>query len=177
MNNMLVGGQDPRTGAPFSYYETVAGGQGGRPGRDGMSGVHTNMTNTMNTPIEALEAAYPLRVLEYRLVDDSGGHGRWRGGDGIRRAIEVVADRATVTLLTERRRHQPWGLDGGEPGRAGRNFLVRDGVEQILPPKTTIACRRGDVVLVETPGGGGHGTAVRPPTDRPTAAQADGPVA
>jgi N-methylhydantoinase B len=166
MNNTLIGGIDPRTGGPFSYYETVAGGQGARPGRDGMNGVHTNMTNTMNTPIEAVESSYPLRVLEYRLVDGSGGRGRWRGGDGVRRAIEVTADRATVTLLTERRRHRPWGLDGGEPGRAGRNLVIRGGVEELLPPKETVAVHRGDVVVVETPGGGGHGRLPRTPAVR-----------
>jgi N-methylhydantoinase B len=162
MNNTLVGGRDRGSGRPFSYYETVAGGQGARPGRNGMSGVHTNMTNTMNTPIEALETAYPLRVLEYRLRDGSGGAGRWRGGDGVRRAIQIMSDRATVSLLTERRRHGPWGIDGGEAGSPGRNVLTRDGVEEVLPSKVTLECRSGDVVVVETPGGGGCGARIRP---------------
>ena len=157
MNNTLIGGIDPRTGEPFSYYETVAGGQGARPGLQGMSGVHTHMTNTLNTPVEALETAYPLRVLDYRLRDGSGGRGTWRGGDGVRRSLEVLADRATVSLLTERRRHAPWGLDGGEPGARGRNTLRRDGVETPLEPKATFAAFRGDVIVVETPGGGGFG--------------------
>ncbi|MGH2571881.1 MAG: hydantoinase B/oxoprolinase family protein [Actinomycetota bacterium] len=157
MNNTLIGGLDPRTGRPFTYYETVAGGQGARPGRDGMSGVHTHMTNTLNTPAEALEMAYPLRVLEYRLRDGSGGIGRWRGGDGVRRSIQVLAERAILSLLTERRRRGPWGLRGGAPGAAGRNVLVRDGQDQPLPAKATLDVRYGDVVVVETPGGGGHG--------------------
>jgi N-methylhydantoinase B len=159
MNNTLIGGLDPRTGRPFTYYETVAGGQGARPGRDGMSGVHTHMTNTLNTPAEALEMAYPLRVLEYRLRDGSGGPGRWRGGDGVRRSIQVLAERATLSLLTERRRRGPWGLQGGASGTAGRNLLVRDGHDQPLPAKHTLEVRSGDVVVVETPGGGGYGAA------------------
>lgn len=158
MNNMLVGGADHRTGRPFTYYETVAGGQGARPGRHGMSGVHTHMTNTLNTPAEALEMAYPLRVVEYRLREGSGGPGRWRGGDGIRRSVEILAEHATVSLLTERRRHAPWGLAGGRPGRPGRNAVRRGDAERELPPKTTFEALRGDVVVVETPGGGGFGT-------------------
>jgi N-methylhydantoinase B len=124
-----------------------------------MSGVHTHMTNTLNTPAEALEMAYPLRVLEYRLRDGSGGPGRWRGGDGVRRSIQVLAERATLSLLTERRRRGPWGLQGGASGTAGRNLLVRDGHDQPLPAKHTLEVRSGDVVVVETPGGGGYGAA------------------
>jgi N-methylhydantoinase B len=158
MNNLLLGGVDPRTGMPFSYYETIAGGQGARPGKDGMSGVHTHMTNTLNTPIEAFEMAYPLRVLEYRLRDGSGGAGRWRGGDGVRRAIQVLGERASVSLLTERRRHAPWGLGGGGDGEPGRNAIARpDGSERELPPKAGAEIAEGDVVIVETPGGGGYG--------------------
>jgi len=157
MNNTLVGGLDPRTGREFSYYETVAGGQGARPDADGMSGVHTHMTNTRNTPIEAFELAYPMRVIEYRLRDGSGGAGAHRGGDGIRRVLEVLADRATLTLLTERRIHAPWGVAGGQDGARGRNALVRDGQEEALPPKVTCPLRRGDRIVLETPGGGGWG--------------------
>lgn len=157
MNNTLVGGVDPRTGTPFTYYETIAGGQGARPDRDGMSGVHTHMTNTKNTPVEAFELAYPLRVVEYRLRPGSGGAGRFRGGDGIRRTLEVRGEAATVSLLTERRRHTPWGLDSGEDGAPGRNAVVRDGDEEELPPKATVRLLHGDRLVVETPGGGGHG--------------------
>jgi len=159
MNNTLIGGIDPRTGRAFTYYETVAGGQGARPGRDGMSGVHTHMTNTLNTPAEALEASYPLRLLESRLRDGTGGAGRWRGGDGVRRVIQVLAGGATVSILSERRRRGPWGLAGGEPGAPGRNALVRDGEERELPAKVTIAVEPGDLIVVETPGGGGFGHA------------------
>ncbi len=157
MNNVLIGGVDAATGQAFTYYETLAGGQGARPDRDGMSGVHTHMTNTLNTPIEALEASYPLRILEYRLRSGSGGDGRWRGGDGIRRVYELLAERATVSLLTERRRHGPWGLDGGGAGAPGRNQLVRDGETHALDGKETAEIRRGDRLVIETPGGGGFG--------------------
>jgi N-methylhydantoinase B len=156
MNNVLIGGVDPRTGGPFTYYETLAGGQGARPGRDGMNGVHTHMTNTLNTPVEALEAAYPLRIVEYRLLEGTGGTGRWRGGDGLRRSYEILAERATASLLTERRRHSPWGLAGGSPGTPGRNLLIRDGREIELPGKATIELVKGDILVIETPGGGGH---------------------
>jgi N-methylhydantoinase B len=156
MNNVLIGGVDPRTGRASSYYETLGGGQGARPGLDGMSGVHTHMTNTLNTPVEALEAAYPLRIVEYRLRDGTGGEGRWRGGDGLRRSYLILGERAMASLLTERRRNRPWGLAGGGPGAPGRNILIRDGVETELGAKTTIELRAGDVLVVETPGGGGH---------------------
>ena len=161
MNNVLMGGIDPGTGSAFTYYETIAGGQGARPGRDGMSGVHTHMTNTLNTPVEALEAAYPLRILEYRLLDGTGGFGRWRGGDGLRRSYLVTAPDATASLLTERRRLRPWGLAGGGPGATGRNALRRTGQEdeEELAAKTTVDLREGDVLIIETPGGGGHSPA------------------
>ncbi len=169
MNNTLLGGPIPDAGRAagpggrgdagetFAYYETVAGGQGARPDRDGMSGVQTHMTNTRNTPVEAFEIAYPLRVVEYRLRDGSGGEGRYRGGDGIRRSLEILGERSTLSLLTERRRHSPWGLEGGKDGARGRNLLIRDGEERELPAKTTLTLRKGDVVVVETPGGGGYG--------------------
>jgi N-methylhydantoinase B/oxoprolinase/acetone carboxylase alpha subunit len=156
MNNVVVGGNG------WVYYETVAGGQGARPGRDGMSGVHTAMTNTLNTPIEALERAYPMRVRRLRLREGSGGAGRWRGGDGIERDLEVLDD-ATLSLITERRSSAPWGLDGGEPGRPGENWLLPAGDEagaRPLPDKVTVALRSGDVVRLRTPGGGGYGREV-----------------
>ena len=153
MNNTLVGG------STWVYYETVAGGQGGRPGRPGMSGVQTGMTNTQNTPIEALERAYGMRVRRYQLRRDSGGAGRWPGGEGVERDLEMLED-ATVSLITERRKSQPWGLEGGEPGAAGENWLLPGGDEsraERLPDKCTIRLEAGDVVRVLTPGGGGYG--------------------
>lgn len=155
MNNLLLGGKvDDRE---FAYYETIGGGEGALPFRPGMSGVQTHMTNTMNTPIEALELAYPLRVEEYRLRDGSGGAGRSPGGLGIRRAIRFLGERGTLSLISDRRRQAPRGLAGGEDGAPGRNALLRGDLELPLPSKTTMGIRRGDVVVVETPGGGGWG--------------------
>jgi N-methylhydantoinase B/oxoprolinase/acetone carboxylase alpha subunit len=172
------------------YYETVAGGQGGRPapGAGGMSGVHTNMTNTSqgdprfgpgvrgqsgihtcmtntrNTPVEALERAFPMRVLRYRLRRGSGGAGSGPGGEGIERDLEMLED-VTVSLITERRVSRPWGLAGGEPGAVGENWLLAGGDEsraERLPDKCTIRLRAGDVLRMLTPGGGGWGS----PADR-----------
>jgi N-methylhydantoinase B/oxoprolinase/acetone carboxylase alpha subunit len=153
MNNLLVGG------AGWVYYETVAGGQGGRPGSPGMSGVHTGMTNTKNTPIEALERAFPLRVLRYRLRSGSGGGGAMPGGEGVERDLEVLAD-VVVSLITERRASQPWGLAGGGPGASGENWLLPGGDEsraERLPDKCTVRLHAGDVLRMLTPGGGGWG--------------------
>jgi N-methylhydantoinase B len=152
MNNVLVGGR------AWIYYETIGGGQGARPGRDGMSGVHTAMTNTLNTPIEALERAYPMRVLRYRLRRDSGGAGLARGGDGIERDVLMLED-VTVSLITERRASRPWGLQGGAPGCAGENWLLPGGSPSAvpLPDKVTTRLHAGDTLRVFTPGGGGWG--------------------
>ena len=155
MNNLLIGG------AGWVYYETTGGGQGGRPGRAGMSGVHTAMTNTRNTPVEALERAFPLRVLRQRLRRGSGGAGSAPGGEGIERDLQVLTD-ATVSLITERRVSQPWGLAGGEPGAVGENWLLPGGDEaraERLPDKCTIQLEAGDVIRMLTPGGGGWGQA------------------
>jgi N-methylhydantoinase B/oxoprolinase/acetone carboxylase alpha subunit len=160
MNNTLIGG----IGAPaWVYYETVAGGQGGRPGRAGMSGVQTGMTNTQNTPMEALERSFPMRVRRYRLRRGSGGAGKWSGGEGVERDLEMLED-VTVSLITERRVSRPWGLAGGEPGALGENWLLPAGDEsraERLADKVTVHLRAGDVVRVVTPGGGGYGP--RPP--------------
>src|SRR5206468_9733782 len=126
MNNLTIGGMDPRTGEPFAYYETIAGGMGARPTKAGVSGVHTHMTNSLNTPAEALEYAYPFRVTRYAVRRGSGGAGRFRGGDGVVREIELLAD-ARVTILSDRRERGPYGLAGGEAGAAGRNWVVRTG--------------------------------------------------
>jgi N-methylhydantoinase B len=158
MNNITMGGDDPRTGRPFAYYETLAGGSGAGPGWSGASAVHTHMTNTLNTPVEALEHAYPFRVVEYAVRRGSGGEGKYRGGDGVVRAYRFDSP-ATVTLMTERRTRGPWGLNGGGDGRPGRNILQRDGESRELAPKTTFEVRPGDVVRIETPGGGGFGVA------------------
>jgi N-methylhydantoinase B len=158
MSNLTIGGIDPRGGEPFTYYETAAGGMGARPGLDGISGVQTHMTNSLNTPIEALEYAYPFRVRRYAYRPGSGGNGRFRGGDGLIREIELLAD-AQVTLLAERRRFRPWGLSGGEDGATGRATLLEPGNPEgrELPGKCSLHARAGDAVRIETPGGGGWG--------------------
>jgi N-methylhydantoinase B len=161
MNNLTIGGvfdsSDARNGEPFAYYETIAGGMGARPDRAGVSGVHTHMTNSLNTPAEALEHAYPLRVTRYSLRKGSGGDGKFRGGDGIVREIELLAD-AEVTLLADRRARGPYGLKGGASGAAGKTEIVhRDGRQEILPGKASVRLKKGDRVRIESPGGGGWG--------------------
>jgi N-methylhydantoinase B len=157
MNNLTMGGIDPRTGAEFSYYETVAGGMGARPTLDGMDAVHTHMTNSLNTPAEALEYAYPLRVRQYRVRKGSGGSGKQKGGDGVVREIETLAP-ARMSLLSDRRRRAPYGLNGGQDGAVGRAFIVRrDGTRKRLPSKGSWDLDAGDRVLIESPGGGGFG--------------------
>jgi N-methylhydantoinase B/oxoprolinase/acetone carboxylase alpha subunit len=154
MNNLILGG---RSG--WVYYETIGGGQGGRPGRAGMNGVHTAMTNTRDTPTEALERAYPVRVLRYRLRRGSGGSGRGPGGEGIERVIQVL-EPATLSLITERRKSQPWGLEGGSPGAVGENWLWPGGDESRRIPlsdKVTVELATSDAVQLLTPGGGGYG--------------------
>ncbi|QFU82421.1 hydantoinase B/oxoprolinase family protein [Natronorubrum aibiense] len=161
MNNLTIGGRD----SSFTYYETIAGGFGARADRDGMDGVQVGMTNTLNTPIESLETEYPLRVDRYAFRADSGGRGRFRGGLGLERTVTVETD-ATVSLLTERRRHAPRGVAGGENGATGENLI--DG--EPVPAKTTVDVDAGTTVTVRTPGGGGHGD----PDERdPEALEAD----
>jgi N-methylhydantoinase B len=157
MNNLTIGGIDPRSGEPFAYYETIAGGMGARPNKGGVSGVHTHMTNSLNTPAEALEYAYPVRLRQYSLRSKSGGTGLHNGGEGIVREIEVLAD-AQVTMLADRRSRGPYGLAGGSDGSPGRTTIVRhDGSEEEVPGKTSIRVHSGERVRVESPGGGGWG--------------------
>jgi N-methylhydantoinase B len=146
MNNLTLGNER------FTYYETLGGGQGACPDGDGPSGVHVTMSNTLTTPAEALELAYPLRVRRHELRLGSGGAGLHRGGDGVVRELEALED-CRASILSERRRYAPAGAEGGEPGARGRNFL--NGSE--LPAKTTIDLTEGDVLRIETPGGGGFG--------------------
>ena len=157
MNNLTIGGIDPRTGQPFAYYETIAGGMGARPGKLGVSGVHTHMTNSLNTPAEALEYVYPLRVRRYSLRQGSGGNGLHRGGDGIVREIEVLTG-CQVTLLSERRRYAPWGLAGGHSALPGKASVIRrEGVVEEMPGKFSTLLQAGDRIRIESPGGGGWG--------------------
>jgi N-methylhydantoinase B len=158
MNNLALGGIDPRTGAAFTFYETSGGGHGGRPEGPGMTARHSHMTNSLNTPVEAMEHDLPVRVERYAVRRESGGDGRHRGGDGLIRVIRLLAD-AEVTVISERRSSSPYGLHGGRPGRPGRNVLipVDDSPPLELPAKFTRRLRAGEGLAIETPGGGGWG--------------------
>jgi len=153
MNNVTFGGRGGERGAgSWTYYETIGGGQGASRGANGPSGVHVGMSNTLNTPIEVLEMEHPLRVQTYALRRGSGGKGQWTGGDGVIREFEALAP-MEATLLTERRRHGPAGGAGGADGQPGAN--QRNGVG--LASKTTLQLAAGDILRIETPGGGGWG--------------------
>jgi N-methylhydantoinase B len=168
MNNITIGGSSitPSPLSPkwrgaggegqFTYYETIGGGTGARPNADGVSAIHSHMTNTLNTPVEALEYAYPLRIRRYAIREGSGGEGRFRGGDGIIREIEVLTS-CQATLLTERRKNAPYGLAGGGSGQRGENVLIRNSEEIYLPSKGMVDLQAGDVLSIRTPGGGGYG--------------------
>src|SRR5918912_349338 len=143
MNNLTLGNDR------FTYYETIGGGQGACPRADGPSGVHVTMSNTLSTPTEALELAYPLRVRRHALRLGSGGAGAQRGGDGVVRELEPCR----ASIISERRARAPAGARGGAPGSPGRNLL--NGSE--LPAKVTVDMAAGDVITIETPGGGGFG--------------------
>jgi N-methylhydantoinase B len=155
MNNVTIGGSSD--GTSFAYYETIGGGMGARYNKDGIDGVHTHMSNTLNTPVEALEMSYPFLVTDYVLIPGSGGNGKYRGGMGIARGIQVLTD-CTVSIQSERRKFAPYGLFGGEKGRRGKNLLIRDKKVVELPSKTTYHLQKGDIIRIETPGGGGYGT-------------------
>jgi len=156
MNNVSIGGLDPRRNRPFAYYETLAGGMGASRSVPGASAVHAHMTNTLNTPVEALEYAYPFLVTEYSIRRDSGGAGAQPGGNGLVREILLEAP-AEVTVLAERRERGPYGVQGGRPGKPGRNILIRNGQAETMPGKFSTRVAAGDVIRVETPGGGGYG--------------------
>lgn len=157
MNNVTIGGIDPRNAQPYTYYETVAGGSGARPTVPGISGVHTHMTNSSNTPVEALEFAYPFRVWRYGYRKNSGGGGRFQGGNGLVREIEILGP-AQITLLADRRLTAPYGLAGGEDGKPGRSILLTEnGEERELPGKCSLSANAGARIRIESPGGGGWG--------------------
>jgi len=156
MNNFTFGGLG-KDGQAFAYYETIAGGMGARPGLDGLDAIHTHMTNSLNTPIEVLESFYPVRVHRYGLRKNSGGAGRWRGGDGAVREVEFLTD-AQFALLADRRTFPPYGLAGGAPGKLGQSLWVKSSGQAVrLPGKCTVNARAGDRVIILTPGGGGWG--------------------
>jgi N-methylhydantoinase B len=160
MNTIAIGGRDPRDGGPYSYIETIGGGQGGRPMGPGDDGIQCNMTNTMNTPVEALEITYPLRVERYELREGSAGEGLHRGGNGLVRSIRILEHTARVSLQCERRRFAPYGLHGGDDGKPGRNAALHaDGSVEEVPGKASLSLGDGEIIVVETPGGGGWGRA------------------
>jgi len=156
MNNLTIGGWDAERDRPFAYYETIAGGAGATPQHPGASAIHTHMTNTLNTPVEAIEYAFPMRVTRYEVRANSGGEGRYSGGDGVVREIELLSE-AEVTILSDRRRFEPYGLDGGKNGSVGHNTLITNDEREQLPGKFSRKLASGDRIRIETPGGGGHG--------------------
>ena len=151
MNNFTFGNDN------FGYYETIGGGAGAGPGWHGQSGVHTHMTNTRITDPEILERRYPVMLREFSIRNNSGGSGIYSGGNGLVREVEFLEPLNTA-ILSERRVHQPYGLNGGEPGRCGRNLFIRnDGSMLHLGGKNEIRAEPGDRIRIETPGGGGYG--------------------
>lgn len=157
MNNLTLGGLDPRhDGAPFAYYETIAGGTGALSNFAGASALHSHMTNSWNTPVEVFEQTYPVRVRQYRIRHGSGGAGHYRGGDGIVREIELLTP-MQIGLLSDRRLRGPYGLAGGSEGKKGKNQLVRKGQAVDLPGKCAFFAEAGTLLRIETPGGGGWG--------------------
>jgi N-methylhydantoinase B len=161
MNNLAIGGRDSRHNRPFAYYETIAGGSGASAEGPGASAIHTHMTNSWNTPVEAFEREYPMRVRRYAIRRGSGGAGRHRGGDGIVREIEFL-NPAEVTVLSDRRARGPWGLNGGAAGLPGRNTLLRGTETLLVPAKARFDVQAGDILRIETPGGGGWGKLLGP---------------
>lgn len=155
MNNLALSGAHA-DGTAFTYYETIAGGAGGHPEAPGASAVHTHMTNSLNTPVEALERAFPVRVVRYAIRTGSGGAGRHPGGDGVVREFEALSP-LEGTLLADRRRNGPWGLAGGRSGQPGRDGIERNGAREAIPGKGRFALAPGDRIRIETPGGGGWG--------------------
>jgi len=156
MNNLAFGGAGGRHGSAFAYYETMGGGMGGRAGSGGMHGVHDHMSNTLNTPVEVLESEYPVRVRHYGLREGTGGIGRHEGGDGLRRDLQFL-EPVLVTVLADRRRHNPYGIHGGESGACGLTILTCQDTSRELPSKVSMDVLPGDIVSIQSPGGGGYG--------------------
>ena len=144
-------------GTSFIFYEVHGGGEGAGAARDGVNGLRSNMGNTMNTPVEAIEHEYPLLVERHELLPGSGGAGRRRGGLGVRRAYRLLAPETRLTTMIERCRIAPWGVFGGEPGRPSRVTLERGGEARSIGGKESVELQTGDLVLIDTAGGGGYG--------------------
>ena len=156
MSNVMMGGVTD-AGESWAFYETNGCGMGARPGLDGIDGIQCHMTNTLNTPIEAVEKYYPLRIVRYEFAENTGGGGRFRGGCGLIRALQLREGSARVSLLADRHTVPPAGSLGGEPAARGRHTLQHAGTVTTLPAKTTVSISRGDTITVQTPGGGGYG--------------------
>ena len=156
MNNITFGGFDPVRNTNFAYYETIGGGMGASFFNPGLSGVHTHMTNSLNTPLEALENYLPLRIKKYSLRRGSGGDGQKKGGEGIIREYEFFVP-TQVTIMSERRKFAPYGIQGGKSGKKGQNILFSKGKKILLSSKINLKVSPGDVLRIETPGGGGYG--------------------
>jgi N-methylhydantoinase B len=158
MMNVILGGRRKSGGKFWAYYETIGGGSGARPAEDGISGVQVNMTNTLNTPLEIAERAYPIEFTEYRLRRGSGGKGKFKGGDGIKRSFRATS-KCDFTILSDRFLTRPWGLKGGEEGSSGSVIIHRhNSKEEIMPSKFSTKLDPEDEVRIETPGGGGWGS-------------------
>lgn len=155
MNNVMIGGGKERSS--WAFYETIGVGLGGGSGKDGIDGIQANMTNTMNTPVEAIERTLPLRIVRYEFRSNSSGAGKFRGGSGLVRAFQTLVGGTTFTVLADRRRFRPWGLEGGQPGRGTKVDVIRRGRKTEVPVKSTLTLGAGDVVEVMTAGGGGYG--------------------
>ena len=156
MSNFTFGGINSRTSSSYGYYETIAGAMGGRYGRDGVSAVQTHMTNTLNTPIESLERELPVMINTYSIRKNSGGKGKYRGGDSIVREFKFLSN-ATVSMITERRKFAPYGVKGGNPGKKGVNTLITRKKASKITPKASFNVKKGDSIRIETPAGGGWG--------------------
>ena len=155
MNNLAMGSTSNEPGKIWDYYETIGGGMGAGAAGNGLDATQTHMTNTLNTPIESLEMSFPIRINRYQIRTGSGGNGEYKGGSGIVREFRFLQS-ANVTLLTERRAHAPWGLRGGDSGFSGRNLLN----QQVIKAKQNLSLEAGDILTIETAGGGGWGRAV-----------------
>ena len=164
MNNILIGGgNSDGGGSTWAFYETIACGYGGRKGLDGVDAIHCNMTNTMNTPIEVIEAELPLQVIKYELRPSSGGAGEWRGGMGVIRSLQLLANKAKLTVIGERVKRRPWGLQGGLPGMPAKYYVIKASTNKVieLGSKATVTLEKNDKVVIETAGGGGYGNPIR----------------
>ena len=156
MSNVTFGGLNPNTKTSFAYYETIGGGMGGRYGMNGINSIQTHMTNTLNTPVEALERDLPILINSYSVREGSGGDGEFNGGNGIVREFQFLTE-AEITIITERRINAPYGINGGNPGKKGANFLIKNNRKEKLPPKKSFSVDPGDVLRIESPGGCGWG--------------------